>query len=713
MANDIAAVIAKEMDVLRKHVVATIKLLDDGATIPFISRYRKEATGSLDEVAILNIRQRYERLTELAKRKEYVLATIKEQGMLSSELQQKIHDVQDSSELEDIFLPYKPKRRTRAMVARERGLEPLAKIIMAQSSTDIERYAMRFVSEEVEDEVAAIAGALDIIAEWVSESEKARSIVRAKFNRSAIISSAVIKGKEEEGANYQNYFDFSQPLRMCSSHRLLAMRRGESEGFLKISITIDDEEMLERLSRLFIRSTTDKVVADLIIKALRDGYKRLLRPSIESEIAAISKEKADDTAISMFADNVRQLLFAPPLGHKRVMGIDPGYRTGCKVVCLDAQGNLLHNDVIYPCPPQNDFHGSARKISYLVEAYKIDAIAVGNGTAGRETEKFLSSLRYPRIVQVFSVNENGASVYSASKIARDEFPDKDVTVRGAVSIGRRLIDPLAELVKIDPKSIGVGQYQHDVDQSKLKNALTYTVESCVNAVGVNVNTASRELLSYVSGIGPQLASNIVEYRTKYGDFTSRTDLKSVPRMGEKTYQQCAGFLRIPTAANILDNTAVHPESYDIVERIANDLKCEVIDLVKNAKLRESIELSSYVTKQVGLPTLMDIMQELEKPGRDPRSTIKVMEFDESVKKIDDLKPGMILNGIVNNITAFGVFVDIGLKESGLVHISQLCNHFVSSPAEVVSLHQHVKVKVMDVDYNRGRIALSMKELNDE
>lgn len=713
MANDIAAVIAKEMDVLRKHVVATIKLLDDGATIPFISRYRKEATGSLDEVAILNIRQRYERLTELAKRKEYVLATIKEQGMLSSELEQKIHDVQDSSELEDIFLPYKPKRRTRAMVARERGLEPLAKIIMAQSSTDIERYAMRFVSEEVEDEVAAIAGALDIIAEWVSESEKARSIVRAKFNRSAIISSAVIKGKEEEGANYQNYFDFSQPLRMCSSHRLLAMRRGESEGFLKISITIDDEEMLERLSRLFIRSTTDKVVVDLIIKALQDGYKRLLRPSIESEIAAISKEKADDTAISMFADNVRQLLFAPPLGHKRVMGIDPGYRTGCKVVCLDAQGNLLHNDVIYPCPPQNDFHGSARKISYLVEAYKIDAIAVGNGTAGRETEKFLSSLRYPRIVQVFSVNENGASVYSASKIARDEFPDKDVTVRGAVSIGRRLIDPLAELVKIDPKSIGVGQYQHDVDQSKLKNALTYTVESCVNAVGVNVNTASRELLSYVSGIGPQLASNIVEYRTKYGDFTSRTDLKSVPRMGEKTYQQCAGFLRIPTAANILDNTAVHPESYDIVERIANDLKCEVIDLVKNAKLRESIELSSYVTKQVGLPTLMDIMQELEKPGRDPRSTIKVMEFDESVKKIDDLKPGMILNGIVNNITAFGVFVDIGLKESGLVHISQLCNHFVSSPAEVVSLHQHVKVKVMDVDYNRGRIALSMKELNDE
>ncbi len=713
MANDIAAVIAKEMDVLRKHVVATIKLLDEGATIPFISRYRKEATGSLDEVAILNIRQRYERLTELAKRKEYILTTIKGQGALTSELEQKIHDVQDAAELEDVFLPYKPKRRTRAMTARERGLESLAKIIMSQASTDIERQAKRFISDEVADETAAIAGALDIIAEWVSESEKARSIVRAKFNRSAVISSSVIKGKEEEGANYQNYFDFSQPLRTCSSHRLLAMRRGESEGFLKVAITIDDEEMLERLSRLFIRSTAGKDVADLMSKALRDGYKRLLRPSIESEIAAVSKEKADDTAISMFADNVRQLLFAPPLGHKRVMGIDPGYRTGCKVVCLDAQGNLLHNDVIYPCPPQNDFHGSARKISYLVEAYKIDAIAVGNGTAGRETEKFLSSLRYPRAVQVFSVNENGASVYSASKIARDEFPDKDVTVRGAVSIGRRLIDPLAELVKIDPKSIGVGQYQHDVDQTKLKNALTYTVESCVNAVGVNVNTASRELLSYVSGIGSQLASNIVEYRAEHGDFASRADLKAVPRMGDKAYQQCAGFLRIPTADNILDNTAVHPESYDIVERIANDLKCEVGDLVKNAKLRDTIELSSYVTKQVGLPTLMDIMQELEKPGRDPRSTIKVMEFDESVKKIDDLKPGMILNGIVNNITAFGVFVDIGLKESGLVHISQLCNHFVSSPAEVVNLNQHVKVKVMDVDYNRGRIALSMKEVNNE
>ncbi len=713
MANDIAAVIAKEMDVMRKQVVATIKLLDDGATIPFISRYRKEATGSLDEVAILNIRQRYDRLTELAKRKEYILATIKEQGQLTAELTQKIHDAQDPSELEDIFLPYKPKRRTRAMAAREKGLEPLAKIIMSQTSSDIERQAKRFILTQVADEEAAIVGALDIIAEWVSENEKARSIVRARFNRNAVISSSVVKGKEEEGANYRNYFDFSQPLRVCSSHRLLAMRRGESEGFLRVSITIDDEEMIERLSRLFIRSTTAQPVADMIARAVKDSYKRLLRPSIESEIAAASKEKADDAAIAMFADNVRQLLFAPPLGHKRVMGIDPGYRTGCKVVCLDAQGNLLHNDVIYPCPPQNDFHGAARKISYLVEAYRIDAIAVGNGTAGRETEKFLTSLRYPRMVQVFSVNENGASVYSASKIARDEFPDKDVTVRGAVSIGRRLIDPLAELVKIDPKSIGVGQYQHDVDQTKLKDALTYTVESCVNAVGVNVNTASRELLSYVSGIGPQLASNIVEYRAEHGDFATRTDLMSVPRMGEKAFQQCAGFLRIPSAANILDNTAVHPESYGLVERIADDMGCKVEDLVKNAKLRNTVDLSSYVTKEVGLPTLNDIMHELEKPGRDPRATVKVMEFDESVKEIGDLKVGMVLNGIVNNITAFGVFVDIGIKESGLVHISQLCNRFISSPAEVVSLHQHVKVRVMDVDYDRGRIALTMKEFCNE
>lgn len=713
MANDIAAIIAKEMGVLRKQVVATIKLLDEGATIPFISRYRKEATGSLDEVAILNISKRNERLTELAKRKEYIIATIKEQGALTTELSQKIHDTNDASELEDIFLPYKPKRRTRAMIAREKGLEPLAKIIMAQNSNDVESQANRFISSEVTDASAAIDGALDIIAEWISESEKARSIVRSRYNRNAVISSVVVKGKEQEGANYQNYFDFSQPLRLCSSHRLLAMRRGEHEGFLKVSISIDDDEIVQRLSRLFIRAAATSSTASLIEQAVKDGYKRLIRPSIESEVAAISKEKADDDAISMFADNVRQLLFAPPLGHKRVMGIDPGYRTGCKVVCLDSQGNLLHNEVIYPCPPHNDYRGAARKVCNLVEVYKIDAIAVGNGTAGRETEKFLSSLYYPRKVQVFSVNENGASVYSASKIARDEFPDKDVTVRGAVSIGRRLIDPLAELVKIDPKSIGVGQYQHDVDQTKLRNALTYTVESCVNAVGVNVNTASRELLSYVSGIGPQLASNIVEYRAQHGDFKKRADLMAVPRMGEKAYQQCAGFLRIPLAENILDNTAVHPESYHIVKQMASDIDCSIEELVKQQSLREKVDLSAYVTKDIGMPTLTDIMQELEKPGRDPRSVAKVFEFDESVRDIKDLKPDMVLNGIVNNITAFGVFVDIGIKESGLVHISQLCNRFISSPSEVVKMHQHVKVKVMDVDYDRGRIALTMKDFNNE
>lgn len=713
MTNDIATIIAKEMNLLCKQVETTIKLLDDGATIPFISRYRKEATGSLDEVAILNISKRYECLTELNKRKKYIIATIKEQGALTTELLQKIDGVQDASELEDIYLPYKPKRRTRASIAREKGLEPLAKIIMAQNFNDIEQQAKRFITTDVKDVATAIDSALDIVAEWISENEKARSIVRARYNRNAVISSTVIKGKEQEGANYQNYFEFSQPLRLCSSHRLLAMRRGENEGYLKVRISIDDDEVIQRLSRLFIRPIATPDAVSLIERVVRDGYKRYIRPSIESEVSATSKEKADDAAIAMFADNVRQLLFAPPLGHKRVMGIDPGYRTGCKIVCLDEQGNLMHNEVIYPCPPRNDYKGASRKVCNLVEVYKIDAIAVGNGTAGRETEKFLSSLYYPRKVQVFSVNENGASVYSASKIAREEFPDKDVTVRGAVSIGRRLIDPLAELVKIDPKSIGVGQYQHDVDQAKLKKSLTYTVESCVNAVGVNVNTASRELLSYVSGIGPQLATNIVEYRAQHGDFKKRADLINVPRMGEKAYQQCAGFLRIPFAENILDNTAVHSESYYIVTQMANDLGCSIEELVKESSLREKVNISAYVTEKIGLPTLTDIMQELEKPGRDPRSVAKVFEFDEAVKDIKDLKPDMVLNGIVNNITAFGVFVDIGIKESGLIHISQLSNRFISSPSEVVKMHQHIKVKVISVDYERRRIALTIKDLNNE
>ncbi|MBQ7042748.1 MAG: RNA-binding transcriptional accessory protein [Muribaculaceae bacterium] len=708
MTHDIVSIISEELNLSNKQVSATIRLLADGATIPFISRYRKEATGSLDEVAIRNIQLRNQEIQDIIKRKEYILETIEAQGKLTPELKEKINSTLDASVLEDIYLPYKPKRRTRAAIARERGLEQLAKIIMAQASSDIERQASRFLSDDVNSADEAISGALDIIAEWVSENEKIRSIVRTRYIKSAIISASVVKGKEDEAQNYKNYFDFSEPLRYCSSHRYLAMRRGESEGLLRVSISIDDEEMLERLDKFFVKSTATSQVAEYIHQAVKDGYKRLIKPSIETEVSALTKEKSDTTAIAMFADNVRQLLFAPPLGHKRVMGIDPGYRTGCKVVCLDAQGNLLHNDVIYPCAPTNDYKGAARKISYLVEAYKIDAIAVGNGTAGRETEKFLSSLRYPHKVQVFVVSENGASIYSASKIAREEFPDKDVTVRGAVSIGRRLIDPLAELVKIDPKSIGVGQYQHDVDQAKLKDALDYTVSSCVNLVGVNVNTASRQLLAYVSGIGSQLAGNIVDYRAEHGDFKSRKALKDVPRMGDKAFQQCAGFLRIPNAENILDNTAVHPESYSIVERIAKDNKCSVEEIVKDKELLHSIDLNRYVSNEIGLPTLTDIISELDKPGRDPRSKVEIMEFDERVKSINDLSEGMVLNGIVNNITAFGAFVDIGIKENGLVHISQLCDHFVASPSEILKVHQHVKVKVIEIDYCRNRIALTMK-----
>lgn len=704
--HNLPEIIGGELNIPQKHVAATVRLLDDGATIPFISRYRKEMTGSLDEVAIRNIQLRYESLKELVKRKEYIIETIDAQGVLTDDLRRRIEETYDSAVLEDIYMPFKPKRRTRAAIAREKGLEPLARMIMAQTLPDVSRQAQRFAGDGTADE--AIGGALDIIAEWVSESEKARSIVRTRFNRSAVISSKVIKGKEEEGKNYLNYHDFSEPLRNCSSHRYLAMRRGESEGVLRVSVSVDDEEVIDRLSGVFVKPSASKEIAGLVRQAVKDGYKRLIRPSIETEIAATVKERADKTAIDMFADNVRQLLLAPPLGNKRVMGIDPGYRTGCKVVCLDSQGNLLHNDVIYPCAPVNDYKGAARKVSYLVEAYRIDAIAVGNGTAGRETEKFLSSLRYPHKVNVYVVNENGASVYSASKVARDEFPDKDVTVRGAVSIGRRLIDPLAELVKIDPKSIGVGQYQHDVDQNKLKNALDYTVESCVNTVGVNVNTASRELLSYVSGIGGTLAGNIVEYRAQHGDFPDRESIRQVPRMGEKAFQQCAGFLRIPGADNILDNTAVHPERYGLVRRIASDLGVTLADLVSDTGKLHGIDLSRYVTDDVGLPTLNDIVSELEKPGRDPRMQVKVMEFDDRINGIKDLQPGMELNGIVNNITAFGVFVDIGIKENGLVHISQLCERFVSSPSEVVKVHQQVKVKVMDVDYDRGRISLTMK-----
>ena len=703
-------IIAQELNIPTKSVLATINLLDEGATIPFISRYRKEKTGELDEVAIRDIQLRYQNLQELVKRKAYILDIIEQSGALTADLEEKIKTTYDSVLLEDIFLPFKPKRRTKASVARERGLEPLAKIIMSQNDVDIDARALRFVKGDVNSADDAISGALDIIAEWVSESEASRNVVRNVFNHTAVISSVIAKGKDSEAETYLNYNEFSQPLRQCSSYRYLAMRRGEEEGVLKVTISIDDDAAIEKLNRIFVRRHATSQLASLVEKAVKDGYKRLLRPSIETEVASIAKQKADEKAIDTFAENLRQLLMAPPLGRKRVLGLDPGYRTGCKLVCLDEQGNLLHNDVIYPCQPQNDVKGASRKVSNLVEAYKIDAIAVGNGTASRETERFLTKIHFPRKVQIFVVNESGASIYSASKIAREEFPDKDVTVRGAVSIGRRLIDPLAELVKIDPKSIGVGQYQHDVDQTLLKLALDYTVSSCVNMVGVNVNTASSQLLSYVSGIGPLLASNIVKYRSENGDFNSREDLLNVPRMGAKAYQQCAGFLRIPNSANVLDNTAVHPERYDLIAQMAKDLKCTVEQLTANKELHQKIELSHYVDENVGIPTLKDILIELEKPGRDPRSIIKVLHFDDSLKTIEDVKPGMVVNGIVNNITDFGAFVDIGIKESGLVHVSQLCDKFVSSPIDVVSIHQHVKVKVLDVDLSRRRISLTMKDV---
>lgn len=703
-------IIAQELNISSKSVKATIQLLDEGATVPFISRYRKEVTGELDEVAVRDIQLRYEKLKEISKRKEYILEVISQQNALTPELKVKIENTFDSVALEDLFLPFKPKRRTKAAVAREKGLEPLAKMIMSQNVDNVENVAQRYVKGEVDSIETAIAGALDIIAEWISESESARSVVRNVFERSAVISSQIAKGKEAEAENYLNYKEFSQSLRNCSSYRYLAIRRGEEEGLLKVSISIDDESAIDRLNKIFVKRHAKSDVAELVQKAVKDGYKRLLRPSIETEISAIAKSKADDKAINTFSENLRQLLMAPPLGRKRVMGLDPGYRTGCKVVCLDEQGNLLHNDVIYPCQPKNDIKGASRKVSYLVEAYKIEAIAVGNGTASRETERFLTNMRFPHKVQVFVVNESGASIYSASKVAREEFPDKDVTVRGAVSIGRRLIDPLAELVKIEPKSIGVGQYQHDVDQTKLKDALDYTVSSCVNLVGVNVNTASTQLLSYVSGIGSLLATNIVKYRSENGDFRSREQLLDVPRMGAKSYQQCAGFLRIPNADNVLDNTSVHPESYDVITRIADDIGCSVEQLIAQKEMHSKIDLMKYVDDKIGLPTLNDIMHELEKPGRDPRTAIKVFSFDESLRTIEDVKPGMVVNGIVNNITDFGAFVDIGVKESGLVHVSQLCDKFVSSPTDIVSIHQHVKVKVLDVDLSRRRISLTMKDI---
>lgn len=690
----------------------TLKLLQGGATIPFISRYRKEATGGLDEVQIGDIHTRYEKLCELAKRKETVLSTIEEQGKLTDTLRERISNCWDATELEDIYLPFKPKRKTRAEAARQKGLEPLAMLLLMQRENNLSARVRQFVKGDVKDEEDALKGARDIIAEQVNEDERARNLIRNQFNRQAMITSKVVKGKEKEEAalKYRDYFDFSEPLKKCTSHRLLAIRRGEAEGILKVSITPDDESVCtERLERQYVHGNGE--CSAQVAEAVNDAYKRLLKPAIETEFSALSKEKADEEAIRVFAENLRQLLLAPPLGQKRTMGIDPGYRTGCKVVCLDAQGTLLHNEAIYPHPPKSETALAGRKLVKLVEQYKIEAIAIGNGTASRETERFVTSQRYDREVQVFVVSEDGASIYSASKIARDEFPEYDVTVRGAVSIGRRLMDPLAELVKIDAKSIGVGQYQHDVDQSKLKASLDQTVESCVNLVGVNVNTASKHLLTYVSGLGPTLAQNIVDYRTENGAFHSRKELLKVPRMGAKAFEQCAGFLRIPQADNPLDNSAVHPESYAIVEKMAKDLKCSVADMIKNKELRSQIDIKNYVTDTVGLPTLTDILQELDKPGRDPRQKIQVFEFDKNVQTIDDLREGMELPGIINNITNFGCFVDIGIKENGLVHISQLADKFVSDPTTVVSMHQHVRVRVLSIDHERKRIQLTMKGLN--
>ena len=699
------------LPIAEKQIAATIELLDEGATIPFISRYRKEKTGGLNEVEIENIRSCYDKLKETAKRKETIIATIEELGQLTPELRKRIDATWDATELEDIYLPYKPKRKTRAEAARQKGLEPLATLLMLQRETQPEAQAARYVKGEVKDAEDALKGARDIIAEHVSEDERARNSIRSIFTRQATLTAKVAKGKEQEAANYRDYFDYSESLRRCSSHRLLAIRRAEAEGLLKVSISPDDDECLDRLDRQFVKGRNAS--SQQVSEAVKDAYKRLLKPSIETEFAAMSKEKADDEAIQVFTANLRQLLLAPPLGQKRMMGIDPGFRTGCKVVCLDAQGNLLHNENIYPHPPVSKGKEAMARLSKMIEAYQIEAIAIGNGTASRETEEFLKKMTFPRSVQIFVVSEQGASIYSASKIAREEFPDYDVTVRGAVSIARRLMDPLAELVKIDPKSIGVGQYQHDVDQTKLKKSLDQTVESCVNLVGVNLNTASSHLLTYISGLGPQLAQNIVNYRQQNGPFASRKELLKVPRMGAKAFEQCAGFLRIAGGKNPLDNTAVHPESYHIVEQMARDLGCTIDTLIADKELRRKVELKKYVTAEVGMPTLQDIMQELDKPGRDPRGTIKAFEFDSSVHTIDDLREGMELPGIVGNITNFGAFVDIGIKENGLIHLSQMADRYVSNPADILSIHQHIRVKVLGIDKERKRIQLTLKGVRQD
>lgn len=721
--NDIfSKLISKSTGISERQVANTVGLIEEGCTIPFIARYRKEVTGTLDEVQVANINDALEKLKEIEKRKETILKTIEDQGKLTPELKKRIENSWESTELEDIYLPYKPKRKTRAEVARQKGLEPLATFLMFQNpSADVDKKVKEFINKEkgVNSAEEAIQGAQDIIAEQVSESEEARNIVRFNFTKDAVITSVKTKKKakteeeqqawEEASQKYRDYFDFSEKLARCASHRLLAMRRGEAEGFLKVSISGDDERCLDRLDRQFLRNSSKS--AELVWDAVEDAYKRLIKPSIETEFANLSKEKADEEAIRIFVKNLEQLLMSAPLGQKRVLALDPGFRTGCKVVCLDAEGNLLHNEAIYPHPPKNERRQAGDKIWTLTKQYKIEAISIGNGTASRETEEFVKSLGLPESIQVFVVSEDGASIYSASKVAREEFPDYDVTVRGAVSIGRRLMDPLAELVKIDPNSIGVGQYQKDVDQKALKHSLDQTVEMCVNKVGVNLNTASKHLLTYVSGLGPAIAQNIVDYRAENGAFTSRRELLKVPKLGPKAFEQSAGFLRVSGGKQPLDNSAVHPESYPIVEKMAKDLKCTVADLMADKTLRDKIDIQRYVSDKVGLPTLQDILQELDKPGRDPRQQLEAFAFSKDVKELEDVQAGMVLPGIVTNITNFGCFVDVGVHTKGLVHISELADKFVKDPTEVVELHQHVQVRVIDVDLKRQRMALSMKGLN--
>ena len=706
-----STLVSDSLHIPEKQVRQTIDLLESGATIPFISRYRKEATGGLDEVQIADIKNCLEKFQSLASRKEFVCNAINKAGKLTEELKQRLDNSWDSDEIEDIYLPYKAKRATRAEMARKNGLEPLAKILLAQNRSSLKGIADSFVKNEVKTEKAALQGARDIIAEWTNENERVRNTVRRAYKQ-AIISSTVVSGKEEEGNKYANYFQFQKKLSRCQSHRILAMLRGKEEGILRISILpANEESCLDALYRIYHKQDND--CWQEVQTAIDDAYKRLLRPSIESESLRDSKLKADEEAIKVFAANLRQLLLAPPLGQCRVLGIDPGFRTGCKVVCLDDQGNLLHNETIYPHPPKNEKRQAALKIQHLVEAYSIDAISIGNGTASRETELFITNIRYSRPVKVFVVSEDGASIYSASALARAEFPQYDVTVRGAVSIGRRLMDPLAELVKIDPKSIGVGQYQHAVDQTLLKKSLDQTVESCVNNVGVNVNTASKELLAYVSGVGPSLATNIVHYRAENGPFKSRSELKRVPRLGEKAFEQCAGFLRIQGGENPLDNSAVHPERYAIVRQMAKDLNCSIEDLIRDKGLKQQLDLKKYMSQSVGMPTLQDIMKELDKPGRDPRNKIEEFSFNQDIHTLEDVQEGMVLPGIVTNITNFGCFVDIGIKENGLVHISEMSDHFINNPAEVVSIHQHIQVRILQVDKKNKRIQLSMKGIKNE